>query len=106
MIHKNDCVSYFGFYDTQMVLCVIHAMQKRFSRSNLLYMIHSAEFHPDEHIVHALSGQLSLTHFREIVHIKDDEHRFIILAPAFIGFYAWLIDSNVITGILRRVAVS
>ena len=27
MIHKNDCVSYFGFYDTQRDLCVIDAMQ-------------------------------------------------------------------------------
>ena len=33
------------------------------------------------------------------------ELRFQIWAPAFLGFYAWLIDSNVITGILRRVAV-
>jgi hypothetical protein len=59
----------------------------------------------DSQIVHALSGQLNWTHFREVIHIKDDERRFIIWAPAFIGFYAWLIDSNVITGILRRVAV-
>ena len=28
MIHKNDCVSYFGFYDTQRDLCVIDAMQR------------------------------------------------------------------------------
>ena len=27
MIHKNDCVSYFGFYDTQKGLFVIDAMQ-------------------------------------------------------------------------------
>ena len=27
MISKNDCVSYFGFYDTQTGLCVIDAMQ-------------------------------------------------------------------------------
>jgi len=27
MIHKNDCMSYFGFYDTQRGLCVINAMQ-------------------------------------------------------------------------------
>jgi hypothetical protein len=59
----------------------------------------------DPKIVHALSGQLNWTHFRKIIHIKDDEPRFIIWAPAFIGFYAWLIDSNVITGILRRRAV-
>ena len=37
--------------------------------------------------------------------MNANERRFIILAPAFIGFYAWLIDSNVITGILRRVTV-
>ncbi len=28
MIHKNDCVSYFGYYDTQRGLCVIDAMQR------------------------------------------------------------------------------
>ena len=28
MIHKNDCVSYFGLYDTQRGLCVIDAMQR------------------------------------------------------------------------------
>jgi len=105
MIHKRFCDSYFDFYDTQRVLCVIDAMQKGFSRSNLLYMIRSAEFYPDEKIVSALKRQLSLARFREIIHIKDDELRFRIWAPAFIGFYAWLIDSNVITGILRKVAV-
>ena len=57
------CDSYFDFYDTQRDLCVIDAMQKGFSRSNLLYMIRFAEIYPDEQIVHALSGQLSLTHF-------------------------------------------
>ena len=63
MIHKMVCDSYFDFYDTQRDLCVIDAMQKGFSRSNLLYMIHFAEFHPVEKIVHAPSGQLSWTHF-------------------------------------------
>ena len=63
MIHKRVCDSYFDFYDTQRVLCVIDAMQKGFSRSNLLYMIRSAEFYPDEKIVSALKRQLSLAHF-------------------------------------------
>ena len=36
---------------------------KGFTRSNIFYMIRFAEFFPDEQIVHALSGQLSLTHF-------------------------------------------
>lgn len=107
MIHKMVCDSYSDFYDTQQGLCVIDAMQKGFARSNLLYyMIRSAEVYPDEQIVSALKRQLSLTHFRKIIHIKDDKLRSLILAPAFISFYAWLIDSNVITGILRRMAVS
>ncbi len=38
-------------------------------------------------------------------HMSAHEFRLRIWAPAFIGFYAWLIDPNVITGILRRVAV-
>lgn len=58
MIHKIVCASYYGYYDTKRVLCVIDAMQKGFFRSNLIDMIYSAE-----KIVHALSGKLSLTHF-------------------------------------------
>ena len=46
-----------------------------FTRSNLFYMIRFAEIYPDEQIVHALSGQLSWTHFREIIHIKDNLKR-------------------------------
>ena len=106
MIYKMVCDSYFDFYNTQRDLCVIDDMQKGFSRSNLLYMIRSAEVYPDEKIVSALKRQLRLTHFREIIHIKDDELRSLFWAPAFIGFYAWLIDSNMITGILKRGAVS
>lgn len=105
MIYKMVCDSYFDFYNTQRDLCVIDDMQKGFSRSNLLYMIRSAEFYLNEKIVSALKRQLNRTHFREMIHIKDDELRFLICAPAFIGFYAWLIGSNVITGILRRVTV-
>jgi len=37
--------------------------------------------------------------------IDADELRSLYWAPAFIGFYAWLIDSNVITGIQRKVEV-
>lgn len=48
---------------------------KGFTRSNLFHMIRFAEIYPDEQIVHALSGQLSWTHFREIIHIKDDLKR-------------------------------
>jgi len=58
MIHNRVCDSYSDFYDTKRDLCVIDAMQKGFSRSNLLYMIRSAEVYPEK-IVHALSGQLT-----------------------------------------------
>lgn len=37
--------------------------------------------------------------------IDADELRSLFWAPAFIGFYAWLTDSNVITGIQRKVDV-
>lgn len=42
-----------------------------FSRTNLFYMIQFAEAFPDERIVHALRGQLSWTHFRELIAIED-----------------------------------
>jgi len=42
-----------------------------FSRTNLFYMIQFAEAFPDEQIVHALRGQLSWTHFRELIAIED-----------------------------------
>ena len=59
---------------------IVHALSaeltaeygKGFTRSNLFYMIRFAEVYPDEQIVHALSGQLSWTHFRQIIYIEDD----------------------------------
>jgi len=44
---------------------------KGFTRSNLLYMIRSAEFYRDKQTVHALSGQLNWTLFRDIIHINE-----------------------------------
>ena len=42
-----------------------------FTRPNLAYMMRFAEVFPDEEIVHALSEQLSWTHFKAIVFIDD-----------------------------------
>lgn len=42
-----------------------------FTRTNLFNMIRFAEVFPDREIVHALSGQLSWTHFREIIYLED-----------------------------------
>jgi predicted nuclease of restriction endonuclease-like (RecB) superfamily len=42
-----------------------------FTRTNLFYMMQFAEVFPDEQIVHALRGQLSWTHFRELIAIDD-----------------------------------
>lgn len=42
-----------------------------FNRTNLFYMMQFAEVFPDERIVHALRGQLSWTHFRELIAIDD-----------------------------------
>ncbi|MBM4039321.1 MAG: DUF1016 domain-containing protein [Planctomycetes bacterium] len=42
-----------------------------FTRTNLFYMVQFAEAFPDQRIVHALSGQLSWTHFRQIISIDD-----------------------------------
>lgn len=46
-----------------------------FTRTNLFNMIRFAEVFPDKEIVHALSGQLSWTHFREIIYLEDDLKR-------------------------------
>jgi len=48
---------------------------KGFTRSNLFYMIRFAEVFPDREIVHALSGQLSWTHLREIIYLEDSLKR-------------------------------
>ena len=48
---------------------------KGFSRRNLFYMIRFAEVYPEARIVHALSAQLSWTHFRQIIYIEDDLKR-------------------------------
>ena len=42
-----------------------------FARTNLFNMIRFAEVFPDRSIVHSLSGQLSWTHFRNIIYIED-----------------------------------
>jgi hypothetical protein len=42
-----------------------------FTRTNPFYMMRFAEVFPDEQIVHALRGQLSWTHFRELIAIDD-----------------------------------
>jgi predicted nuclease of restriction endonuclease-like (RecB) superfamily len=42
-----------------------------FTRTNLFNMIHFAEIFPDRSIVHSLSGQLSWTHFRNLIYIED-----------------------------------
>ena len=46
-----------------------------FSRRNLFNMIRFAEVFPDERIVHALSAQLTWTHFREIIYLDDSLQR-------------------------------
>lgn len=46
-----------------------------FSQRNLFNMIRFAEVFPDPTIVHALSAQLSWTHFREIIYLDDPLQR-------------------------------
>ncbi|CAG0959594.1 Putative nuclease YhcG [Methanosarcinales archaeon] len=46
-----------------------------FTRTNLFNMIRFAEVFPEKEIVHALSGQLSWTHFREIIYLEDNLKR-------------------------------
>lgn len=46
-----------------------------FSRRNLFHMIRFAEVFPDREIVHALSTQLTWTHFREIIYLDDNLKR-------------------------------
>ena len=46
-----------------------------FSRRNLFNMIRFAEAFSDERIVHALSAQLTWTHFREIIYLDNSLQR-------------------------------
>jgi len=46
-----------------------------FTRTNLFNMIRCAQVFPDREIVHALSGQLSWTHFREIIYLENNLKR-------------------------------
>jgi len=48
---------------------------KGFSRRNLFNMIRFAEVFSDMKIVHALSAQLTWTHFREIIYLDDSLQR-------------------------------
>ena len=48
-----------------------------FSRRNLFNMIRFAEVFPDERIMHAMSAQLTWTHFREIIYLDNSlQHDF------------------------------
>jgi len=42
-----------------------------FTRTDIFNMIRFAEIFPDRSIVHSLSGQLSWTHFRNLIYIED-----------------------------------
>ncbi len=46
-----------------------------FAARNLFNMLRFAEVFPDSKIVHALSAQLSWTHLRQIIYLKDDLQR-------------------------------
>jgi len=55
---------------------IVHALStkliqdygKGYSRTNIFNMVRLAEVFPDREIVHSLSGQLSWTHFRQIMY--------------------------------------
>ena len=49
--------------------------RRGFTRTNLFNMIRFAEVFQEKEIVHALSGQLSWTHFREIIYLEDNLKR-------------------------------
>ncbi|MEN6444063.1 MAG: PDDEXK nuclease domain-containing protein [Methanoregula sp.] len=42
-----------------------------FTRTNLFNMVRFAEIFPDRTIIHSLSGQLSWTHFRNLIYVDD-----------------------------------
>jgi predicted nuclease of restriction endonuclease-like (RecB) superfamily len=58
---------------------IVHALSTQltadygpgFTRTNLFNMIRFAEVYPEEQIVHALRGQLSWSHLRQIVYLDD-----------------------------------
>jgi hypothetical protein len=62
---------------------IVHALSRQltgefgngFSKRNLFNMIRFTEVFPDFQIVHALSAQLSWTHFRQIIYLEDPLQR-------------------------------
>jgi predicted nuclease of restriction endonuclease-like (RecB) superfamily len=58
---------------------IVHALSEQltdefgpgFTRTNMFNMVRFAETFPDAKIVHALSGQLSWTHLRQIIYLGD-----------------------------------
>lgn len=58
---------------------IVHALSEQltfefgrgFTRTNMFNMVRFAETFPDAKIVHALSGQLSWTHLRQIIYLDD-----------------------------------
>ena len=62
---------------------IVHALSAQlvadfgrgFGKRNLFNMVRFAEVFPDRQIVHALSGQLSWTHLRQIIYLKEQLQR-------------------------------
>lgn len=80
---------------------------KGFSRRNLFNMTRFAETFPDFEIVHALSAQLSWTHFREIIYIDDPVKREFYAELCRVERWSTRILKKKINGMLfERTAIS
>jgi predicted nuclease of restriction endonuclease-like (RecB) superfamily len=66
-------------YGKEIILILSNQLRveygRGFTRRNLFNMIRFAEVFPDEKIVHALSTQLTWTHFREIIYLDTSLQR-------------------------------
>ena len=78
-----------------------------FTKRNLFNMIHFADVFPQEEIVHALSAQLSWTHFRSIISIEEPTKReFYTQMCRVEGWSTRLLQQRIDTMLYERTALS
>lgn len=80
---------------------------KGWSKRNLQYMLQFYEIFPDVNIVHALRAQLSWTHFKQLIHLKDPLAReFYAQMSALEGWSARTLEDRINSMLFERTALS
>ena len=110
-IHTEVLKGERGEYGKEMVLNLAKQLTTYYGRGwtkrNLLYMVSFAQAYPDFEIVHALSAQLSWTHFRVLLALDDPLKRdFYAQMAQMEGWSTRTLSERVDSMLFERTALS